>query len=283
MEELDLASHPELTALQGTTGVVFRSTPAGTFRDWHTAPWRQYVITLAGAAAIGLRDGAIHRLGRGDVNMAEDLTGHGHTVRVVGQVPRVTATIHMEPSQRARVDRPVRPVRTKDRFLDHRPVRFNTCTETARDRDHRDIGLFFESDSYVSTMALLTRIVIRQRQKEVLMPEGHLGVQSHKDARTYRLPWHLRQGSGEGRRLSERSFSLSPSDSTHMDRYAVTVSAHVFARTEHCLKGPLRHLNWGITLSVRIRMVVITTSRGTDDVQLTSNMISSVLKSSRSI
>jgi hypothetical protein len=28
--------------------------------------------------------------------MAEDLTGHGHTTRVVGQVPRVTATIHID-------------------------------------------------------------------------------------------------------------------------------------------------------------------------------------------
>jgi len=61
---------------------------------------------------------------------------------VVGQVPRVTATIHMEPSQRARIDRPVRPVRTKERFLDHRLVRFNSCTETAIDHDHRGIGLF---------------------------------------------------------------------------------------------------------------------------------------------
>ena len=49
------------------------------------------------------------------------------------------------------------------------------------------------------------------------------------------------------------------------------------------MQGPRRHLNEGITLSVRSRMVVITTSRGTDAVQLTSNMISSVLKSSRSI
>ena len=57
----------------------------------------------------------------------------------------------------------------------------------------------------------------------------------------------------------------------------------LFARTEHGLKGSLRYLNLGITLSVMIRMVFITTSRGTDDVQLTSNMISSVLKSSRSI
>jgi quercetin dioxygenase-like cupin family protein len=96
IEELDLASHPELTALQSAKGVVFRSTPPGTFSDWHTAPRRQYIITLSGAAEIGLGDGTIHRLGPGDVNMAEDLTGHGHTTRVVGGVPRVTATIHMD-------------------------------------------------------------------------------------------------------------------------------------------------------------------------------------------
>ena len=44
-----------------------------------------------------------------------------------------------------------------------------------------------------------------------------------------------------------------------------------------------RYLNWGITLSEISRMVFITTSRGTDAVQLTSNIISSVLKSSWSI
>ena len=35
-------------------------------------------------------NGTIHRLGPGDVHMAQDLTGHGHTTCVVGQVPRVT-------------------------------------------------------------------------------------------------------------------------------------------------------------------------------------------------
>lgn len=96
MEELDLASHPELTALQSAKGVVFRSTPPGSFSDWHIAPRRQYIITLSGEAEIGLRDGTIHRLKAGDVNMAEDVTGSGHTTRVVGNAPRVTATIHME-------------------------------------------------------------------------------------------------------------------------------------------------------------------------------------------
>jgi hypothetical protein len=35
--------------------------------------------------------------------MAEDLTGHGHTTRVVGDVPRVTATIHLDETGLARI------------------------------------------------------------------------------------------------------------------------------------------------------------------------------------
>ena len=43
MEELDLASHPELAALHSAKGVVFRSTPPGSLSDWHAAPRRQSV------------------------------------------------------------------------------------------------------------------------------------------------------------------------------------------------------------------------------------------------
>ena len=96
MEEVTLESAPDLTNLHGAKGVVFRAAAPGRFSDWHNAPRRQYIITLSGAAEIGLGDGTIQHLGPGDVNMAEDLTGHGHTTRVVGNVPRVTATVHLE-------------------------------------------------------------------------------------------------------------------------------------------------------------------------------------------
>ena len=95
VEALDPDSHPELTALQGTKGIVFRRTPPGYFSDWHNAPRRQYVITLEGEMEIGLGDGTIHRFGPGHVTLAEDLTGKGHTTRVVGTTPRLTATIHL--------------------------------------------------------------------------------------------------------------------------------------------------------------------------------------------
>ena len=68
----------------------------GFFEDWHVAPRRQYIITLAGEAEIGVADGALFRSGPGDMVLAEDLTGHGHTYRVIGNTPRVTAIIHLE-------------------------------------------------------------------------------------------------------------------------------------------------------------------------------------------
>jgi hypothetical protein len=65
----------------------------GTFVDWHNAPRRQYVITLAGGVEIGLGDGSVHRFGPGEGILAEDLTGKGHTTRAVGNEPRITVTI----------------------------------------------------------------------------------------------------------------------------------------------------------------------------------------------
>ena len=93
LEELDLDSHPELTTLQPTKGVVFRTSQPGYFSDWHNAPRRQYVITLQGEMEIGLGDGTVHRFGPGHVTLAEDLTGRGHTTRVVGNQPRLSVTI----------------------------------------------------------------------------------------------------------------------------------------------------------------------------------------------
>ena len=93
IEELELESHPELAALQSTAGIVFRRVESGYFSDWHCAPRRQFVITLEGEVEIGLGDGSVHRFGAGQAMLAEDLTGHGHTTRAVGDTPRLTATI----------------------------------------------------------------------------------------------------------------------------------------------------------------------------------------------
>jgi hypothetical protein len=81
VEDLTLAEHPELLELMATHGVGFREQPAGAFSDFHPAPRRQYVITLSGEVEIGLVDGTVYRYGPGHVNLAEDVTGRGHTTR----------------------------------------------------------------------------------------------------------------------------------------------------------------------------------------------------------
>ena len=93
LEELNLASHPGLAEPAATSSISFRESPPGRFVDWHNAPRRQYVISLSGEVEIGLGDGTVHRFGPGHVTLAEDLTGQGHTTRVVGAQPRISATI----------------------------------------------------------------------------------------------------------------------------------------------------------------------------------------------
>jgi uncharacterized cupin superfamily protein len=95
LEDLDPDTRPDLTTLHATKGIVFRTTAPGHFHDWHHAPRRQYVITLEGEVEIGLGDGTVRRFGPGHVTLAEDLTGQGHTTRVVGDKRRLTATIHL--------------------------------------------------------------------------------------------------------------------------------------------------------------------------------------------
>src|SRR4029077_3072491 len=79
-------------ALQADANLVFRSFPADYFSDWHTAPRRQYIFILAGQMEIGIGDGSTRRFGPGDVVLADDLTGQGHTTRSVG-VTRISATV----------------------------------------------------------------------------------------------------------------------------------------------------------------------------------------------
>ena len=87
------AERLETTVLQTASGVVFRRAPAGHVIDWHPAPRRQYVVTLSGQWEIECGDGSVRLFRPGDVMLAEDLTGHGHVARVVGNQPHVFMTV----------------------------------------------------------------------------------------------------------------------------------------------------------------------------------------------
>ena len=88
MDELDLASQPDLTTLHASKGIVFRAAEPGRFSDWHNAPRRQYVVTLSGESEVELGDGTKIRLYPGHILLAEDVTGQGHISRALGSEDR---------------------------------------------------------------------------------------------------------------------------------------------------------------------------------------------------
>ncbi len=67
--------------------VIFVSAPSEFARDWHHAPRRQFVVTLAGAVEVTASDGERRRFDPGDVLLVEDTTGKGHLTRGAGATP----------------------------------------------------------------------------------------------------------------------------------------------------------------------------------------------------
>lgn len=69
------------------TSVSFRETqPGGTFA-WHDAPTRQLVITLAGKLDFQTHLGEHFIINPGDILLAEDTTGRGHSWKLVDDEP----------------------------------------------------------------------------------------------------------------------------------------------------------------------------------------------------
>ena len=99
-EDLEVDFKPfdiqEISPLQEASEVVFRRAFAGHVQEWHPAPRRQYVITLAGEGEIEIGDGSVRRFGPGEIMLADDVTGHGHITRSVGSQPRLYATIPLK-------------------------------------------------------------------------------------------------------------------------------------------------------------------------------------------
>jgi hypothetical protein len=93
VEPIHLGQTPAWTTGLVATKISFREDPVGRFLDWHPAPRRQFVIILSGELEIGLGDGSSRVFGPGDARLVEDTTGQGHTTRVHGNRPCVTATI----------------------------------------------------------------------------------------------------------------------------------------------------------------------------------------------
>ncbi len=91
-EDLNVpAGDSETISLKSGADMTFRSSPDGSFSDWHNAPRLQYVIVLSGRMEIGIGDGTKRMFNPGDILQVEDLAGQGHTTRSVGN--RIAASV----------------------------------------------------------------------------------------------------------------------------------------------------------------------------------------------
>ena len=90
----------DVAQLMKITGAELRRTPAGTVQDWHTAPRRQYVITLSGRGEIEVAGGKRIVSEPGHIELADDLMGKGHITRAVGSEDRITLQLPLADQSR---------------------------------------------------------------------------------------------------------------------------------------------------------------------------------------
>jgi hypothetical protein len=92
-EDVELDVHADkthmLTDAVPTSEIIFRTTPADAFADFHNPARRQYTINLEGTIELESGTGQKCVLGPGTVMLVEDLTGRGHISRgIAGEVRR---------------------------------------------------------------------------------------------------------------------------------------------------------------------------------------------------
>ena len=95
-EDLTPEQFAEIVNNVGSGDITLNSRPAGPDSDYHNAPRLQYVVNLSGIAEFEVADGTKKRLNPGDVLIAEDVTGHGHIARSIGNEHRVSLSVPLK-------------------------------------------------------------------------------------------------------------------------------------------------------------------------------------------
>ena len=70
-----------------TTTISFEETASGGGFAWHTAPVRQLVVTLSGTLDFQTRAGEHFFINPGDILLAEDTVGTGHSWKLTDDQP----------------------------------------------------------------------------------------------------------------------------------------------------------------------------------------------------
>jgi quercetin dioxygenase-like cupin family protein len=75
----------ERSAAQKVSDAYVVRAPPGMFEDWHNADKKRYIVVISGEAEITTTGGEKASIVPGQIYLAADLTGKGHTFRVVGK------------------------------------------------------------------------------------------------------------------------------------------------------------------------------------------------------
>ena len=85
----------------GAASVSFQETHSGGTFEWHTAPTRQFVITLSGTLDFATRSEQHFTLKPGVILLAEDTAGGGHSWRLVDKEP--WRRVYVVPAHNAKI------------------------------------------------------------------------------------------------------------------------------------------------------------------------------------
>ena len=86
-----------LSAVMAASSISYRETRSGGAFAPHQAPTRQFVITLAGTLEFRTATGATFTISPGDILLAEDTTGSGHSWRLLDEQPWRRAYVILPP------------------------------------------------------------------------------------------------------------------------------------------------------------------------------------------
>ena len=95
-EDIELnfgGNQPMLTTEPRAATSAFSLRPPGLFLDRHPAPRRQFLVSLSGSWEIEASNGARRIFKTGDIMLANDTSGEGHTSRVLGNEPHIFMTV----------------------------------------------------------------------------------------------------------------------------------------------------------------------------------------------
>jgi quercetin dioxygenase-like cupin family protein len=86
-----------LSGRMAATTISFEETAPGGVFAWHRAPIRQLVITLSGTLDFQTRDGSHFLIRPGEILLAEDTVGSGHSWRLTDTQPWRRAYVVLQP------------------------------------------------------------------------------------------------------------------------------------------------------------------------------------------